>query len=395
MITDILKRIKTELETPRPERWFGSGWLSGCGALLCGVVGLLLVTALRFPGVLTTPQLAFAWDTIYFRAFLHIVLMLGYLFALVSLLLHPKRMMGYVALGLVMIAALLGATHASVAEANTATIYFGLDFFVLNVLFTGFLFVPLERMFPKYKDQIVFRPEWNEDIFYYLVSSLIVQVVTFMTLAPAALVQAHTPLNDIRNYIGGQPFLLQLLLIMLFTDFVQYWLHRLFHRVPFLWQFHAVHHSAQSMDWLAGGRMHILEVFALRGFTAIPMLTMGFDPAAVQTYVLALYFFSAFVHSNVGWNLDPMEKFFVTPRFHHWHHGVEKEAIDVNFAIHFPVYDWLFGTYYMPLKTWPSGYGIEGHPVPHGYAAQFMYPFRWLKAEIARRKAEAQAAANP
>ena len=233
----------------------------------------------------------------------------------------------------------------------------------------------------------MFRPEWNEDIFYYLVSSLIVQVVTFMTLAPALFVQAHTPLQDLRAYIGGQPFLLQLFLIMLFTDFVQYWLHRLFHRVPFLWQFHAVHHSAQTMDCLAGGRMHILEVFALRGFTAVPMLSFGFDPAAVQTYVLALFFFSAFVHSNVGWNLDTIEKFFVTPRFHHWHHGVEQEAIDVNFAIHFPLYDWLFGTYYMPEKKWPAGYGIEGHPVPHGYVAQFLYPFRWAARTWAGRPA--------
>jgi sterol desaturase/sphingolipid hydroxylase (fatty acid hydroxylase superfamily) len=71
-----------------------------------------------------------------------------------------------------------------------------------------------------------------------------------------------------------------------------------------------------------------------------------------------------------------MERFMVTPRFHHWHHGIEKEAIDVNFAIHFPLYDKLFGTYHMPENQWPSGYGIGGHPVPNGYWKQFLYPFR-------------------
>ena len=149
-------------------------------------------------------------------------------------------------------------------------------------------------------------------------------------------------------------------------------------RVPFLWQFHAVHHSAKTMDWLAGGRMHIIEVFALRGFTAVPMLTFGFDPNAVQAYVLFVYFYSAFIHSNVSWKFDPIERFFVTPRFHHWHHGIEKEAIDVNFAIHFPLFDWLFGTYHLPEGKWPSGYGVGGHPVPKGYVAQFLYPFKWL-----------------
>ena len=54
----------------------------------------------------------------------------------------------------------------------------------------------------------------------------------------------------------------------------------------------------------------------------------------------------------------------------------EKEAIDVNFAIHFPWLDKLFGTYYMPPKQWPSGYGIGGHPVPNGYWQQFLYPFK-------------------
>jgi len=66
----------------------------------------------------------------------------------------------------------------------------------------------------------------------------------------------------------------------------------------------------------------------------------------------------------------------VTPRFHHWHHGKEKEAIDVNFSIHFPLYDRLFGTYHMPENRWPEEYGIGGDPVPRGYWKQFLYPFK-------------------
>ena len=379
MASRLLAAIKSELETPKALKWFGSGWLSGAGALLCGVVSLFLVVSLRFPGLLTTPQLAVVTSTFPFRIFLHLVLIFGYVFALLSLLLRPSKVLGYTALGLVVLAGLIAGSGATPAEAASATLYFGVDFFIVNVLITGFLFVPLERMFPRRPEQGIFRPEWNEDIFYYLVSSLIVQVVTFLTLAPAMVVNHTVPLEGGRAYIGSQPFVLQLFLIMLFTDFVQYWLHRAFHRVPWLWQFHAVHHSAQTMDWLAGGRMHILEVFALRGFSAVPMLTLGFDPNAVQTYVLFVYFYSAFVHANISWAFgSTLERFLVTPRFHHWHHGIEKEAIDVNFAIHFPLYDWLFGTYYLPEKGWPSGYGVGGHPVPHGYWAQALYPFTWL-----------------
>ena len=73
--------------------------------------------------------------------------------------------------------------------------------------------------------------------------------------------------------------------------------------------------------------------------------------------------------------LAGVEKFVVTPRFHHWHHGIEKEAIDVNFAIHFPWLDKIFGTHYLPPERWPMAYGISGHPVPKGYVEQFKYPF--------------------
>ena len=62
---------------------------------------------------------------------------------------------------------------------------------------------------------------------------------------------------------------------MFLTDLVQYWLHRLFHKVPFLWGFHAVHHSAKTMDWMAGARMHFMEIIVLRGTTVIPMFILG------------------------------------------------------------------------------------------------------------------------
>jgi sterol desaturase/sphingolipid hydroxylase (fatty acid hydroxylase superfamily) len=163
---------------------------------------------------------------------------------------------------------------------------------------------------------------------------------------------------------------------MFFTDLVQYWVHRAFHRVPFLWNFHAVHHSAKSMDWMAAARMHFLEVIILRGTTVIPMIILGFTDTALHFYILIVYVHSALLHANVRWEFNRIGKFLATPRFHHWHHGIEKEAIDVNFSIHFPLFDRLFGTYHLPKHQWPQAYGIQGHPVPRSYLAQFVYPFR-------------------
>jgi sterol desaturase/sphingolipid hydroxylase (fatty acid hydroxylase superfamily) len=258
--------------------------------------------------------------------------------------------------------------------------YLGLDFFVLRILFTGFLFIPLERIFSHRMEQHIFREEWREDLFYFLVSSLLVQILTFLTFIPAKGILAVAPLTAERAWAGGLPLIVQFAAIMFLTDLVQYWVHRAFHRVPWLWKFHAVHHSARSMDWMAGARMHFLEILVLRATTVIPMFVLGFSPAAVNAYIFVVYIYSTFVHANLGWRFPVVEKLLVTPRFHHWHHGIEQEAVDVNFAIHFPLLDWLFGTHHLPKNQWPSGYGIEGHPVPLGYFKQFKYPFRPVKA---------------
>lgn len=375
MLRSYLGKLAAELERPRTERPFGSGWLSGSAALLCAIVAFLMVVALRNPDLLTTPELAMVRDSALFRPFLYLVLITGYVLSALSLALRPDKTLGFTAMAATLLTSFIGSlpTHASLKLEGA---FLGLDFFVLNVLFMGFLFVPLERLFPRNRDQVLLREEWREDLFYYFVSSLLVQVLTFLTLAPSRLVSGHTDLGMAQAFFGGLPWLAQLALIMLFTDVVQYWVHRMFHRIPALWRFHAVHHSAKSLDWIAGARMHFIEIVVLRGLTATPMFVLGFAESAIQAYILIVYVYSSFIHANISGSFGFLEKLVVVPRFHHWHHGEEREAIDVNFAIHFPLIDRLFGTYHMPEGRWPKGYGIKGHPVPRGYWRQFLYPFR-------------------
>jgi sterol desaturase/sphingolipid hydroxylase (fatty acid hydroxylase superfamily) len=370
----IRQKLRSELETKPEDRRFGSGWLSGTLAFLLGAGCLLLVICRTFPGVFITPQLQVIFQNPWFPTGLFIAMLLAYGLALLNFVLRPNKVLGVVAIGVTLVAGLIGGL-VSVPTSHQG-VFFGLDFFVLNVIFTGLLFVPLERMFPRYREQRLFRNEWREDLFYYFVSSMMVQVLTFLATAPAFLITSHTALTSFRSLVGSQPFALQVIEIMFFTDLVQYWVHRAFHRVPALWRFHSVHHSAKSMDWIAGARMHFLEIIILRSLTAIPMFSFGFHPAAIQAYLLILYVYSAFIHANVGWNLERVGRYLVTPRFHHWHHGIEREAIDVNFAIHFPWLDRLFGTHHLPQGKWPEGYGIGGQPVPLGYWQQFLYPFR-------------------
>ncbi len=369
------QRLRAELESTPENRSFGSGWIAGTIALALALAALMMVLIERQPALLGVPELAAVRSTWFMRPLLLATMIAAFALGCLSLALRKNKLLGSLSVLLVLAASLWSAMPRVDDLTGGHTIYFGLDFFIVNAAFGGILFIPMERIFPHTKGQGVFRTEWREDLFYYFISSMLVQLFAFTTFAPSRAILNASDMSGLRAWVHELPFIVQLLGIMAITDFVQYWIHRAFHRVPALWKFHAVHHSAKEMDWIAGARMHVIEIIVLRAATATPAFTLGFSESALQTYLLIVYVYSTFVHANLNWKLGWMEKFLVTPRFHHWHHGIEKEAIDVNFAIHFPLYDRLFGTYHMP-DQWPSGYGIGGHPVPQGYWRQFLYPFR-------------------
>jgi sterol desaturase/sphingolipid hydroxylase (fatty acid hydroxylase superfamily) len=372
---EFVQKVRSELEAPHHERVFGSGWISGTLALLAGIVGCLMVVVLRNPSLTSVPQLAAVHQSVLFMVALYFVLVSGFVLAALSLVLRDDKTLGTAAMVVTLLATMIGSLPAH-RDLQIGGIFFGLDFFILNVLFTGFLFIPIERLFAQDRTQHIFREEWREDLFYYLVSSLFVQILTYLTLAPSNFVIHANDLGAVRAWARGLPWIVQLVAIMLLTDIAQYWLHRAFHRVPFLWRFHAVHHSARSMDWIAGARMHFVEIIVLRSVTATPALVVGFEESVIQAYMLIVYVYSTFIHSNLRGSFGFLEKILVVPRFHHWHHGLEEEAVDVNFSIHFPFIDRLFGTHHLPDGKWPVAYGVAGHPVPRGYLKQLLYPFR-------------------
>lgn len=375
MLTRFFKNLEHDLNAPIETRGFGSGWFAGFFGLLFAVSGFGLVIALRYPDWFAMPELDAAKASSAFRPAVHLILLASYALSLISLLLRPRKALGATALVIGITATLLGGSNVQPQETHDWGIFFGLDFFIVNLLATGFMFAPIERIFPHREGQRLFRIEWREDLFYYLISSMMVQAFTFLALAPQAYVNAHTSgWADFRLWVANLPWAVQFLAVIVLSDLFQYWYHRLFHKVPFLWGFHAVHHSAKAMDWLAGARMHFVEIVLLRGVTSLPLFTLGFSPSVMQAYIGFVYIYSSLLHANLRGDFGRLGHWIATPRFHHWHHGLEKEAVDVNFAIHLPLLDKLFGTFHLPEGRWPEGYGVP-EKVPNGYWAQMKYPF--------------------
>jgi sterol desaturase/sphingolipid hydroxylase (fatty acid hydroxylase superfamily) len=362
--------------TGSSSRAFGTGWLSGVVSIALGAVGLAAVLCFHFPSLLTVPELRALYPVPVIRALLHLVLVWSFIAGVISVCLRRRKILGMTGISLTLVAALLGGSRVPIDGELQSGPFLGLDWFVLNLIAYSAVFVPLERIFARRPEQGVLRKGWRTDLVYFFLSALLVQVTTILTMTPAMTLFAWAASADIQRVVSSWPFLVQFIAILFLTDFVQYWVHRAFHRVPILWRFHRIHHSADVMDWLAGSRLHLVDVAVTRGLTYVPIYLLGFAEPPLYAYVAFVSVQATFIHANVRFRFGPLRWVLATPQFHHWHHGAEPEAVDKNFAVHLPLLDRLFGTCYLPGDRWPTSYGLaDGATVPPGYVRQLVDPF--------------------
>ena len=355
---------------------FGSGFISGLFSALLGIAGVGAVLCLHFPQYLTYVELRNFYSLPYLRAIIHVTLVASFLLGTISIFLRANKMLGLLGITLTLVAALLGGSQVRVDGEVGGSTWLGLDFFVLNLLLYAAVFIPLERLFALRAEQPVFRRQWVVDLTYFFVNSLLVEILTILTLKPALILFGWARPDRVAGFVGAMPLAAQVVVLVLVADFTQYWVHRTFHSVPWLWKFHAIHHSSEEMDWLAGSRLHLVDVIVTRGLTYIPIFLLGFSQSALMVYVFLVAAQATFIHANVRWQFRPVRRVIATPAFHHWHHTAERDAVDKNFAVHTPIWDILFGTCYLP-DHWPRHYGLSGRrDVPSRWLTQLAYPFR-------------------
>ena len=177
------------------------------------------------------------------------------------------------------------------------------------------------------------------------------------------------------------PLPVQVLAIMLITDFAQYWIHRLSHHWSLLWRFHRVHHSVGTMDWLAGSRLHIVDILVTRSFSLIPMAVLGFGEQAIKIYLPILALQSVFIHCNVDSPLRWLHKVVATPQFHHWHHTKDASLSNRNFSISLPIYDLIFGIFHCPSTGWPTDYVLIDDDFSDTYLSHLLGPLGFGKRQ--------------
>ena len=245
----------------------------------------------------------------------------------------------------------------------------------LSIIFVVLVFVPLERLFALRHEQRIFRNLWQLDTIYLLVNGAIVSFGLNLVLFGALLLTPQIVPAQFRSWVGAQPFWIQLPVLLFLADLGFYSVHRIFHKVPWLWKFHAVHHSIEEMDWLAAHRVHPLDQILTKGASLLPVAAMGFSAWPVAAYAAIYHWQSLFIHSNVKISLGPLARIFASPHFHHWHHANHTEAFDKNFAGQLSLLDALFGTLHMPAEKMPRRYGTDTS-VPQNYGPQLLFPFQ-------------------
>src|SRR5688572_32480687 len=267
---------------------FGSGWVSGVLSAALGLAGFSAVLCFHFPELLTTPEARALYPLPWVRALLHLVLVGAFVLGALSLSLRRNKMLGTVGVVCTLSAALLGGSRLPVEAELRQGPCLGLDWFLLNLIVYSVVFIPLERLFARLPEQSIFRPHWRTDLTYFFVSALLVQVTTILTLKPAMVLFDWAVVPNVQQAIRALPGVLQFLLLIIVADFTQYWVHRTFHAVPLLWRFHAVHHSADHMDWLAGSRLHLVDVAVTRGLTYVPIYLLGFADGPLFAYLVVV-----------------------------------------------------------------------------------------------------------
>lgn len=246
------------------------------------------------------------------------------------------------------------------------------------------LLAPLEHVFAVRRARF-FYPGWATNLGWYFVNSL---ASVFLLGPPTALiawgVHAVVP-TAITGAAAALPLGVRMLFAMVVGEVGFYWGHRLSHRWAWLWRFHAVHHSAEHLNFLVNMRAHPVDLVFTRMCGLVLLYASGLTgvvgphPTLVPALVLFVGSMWSFViHANLRWRLGPIEQIISTPAFHHWHHS-RNDHIDRNFSSMVPLIDRIFGTYYLP-RHWPAEYGTDT-PMPSTFAGQLFEPFARRRAE--------------
>ncbi len=239
--------------------------------------------------------------------------------------------------------------------------------FVLSIVILIFL----ERKFP-YRKGLPFLREgiWVDFFWYSLFQNYILQIVIFNWII--------YPINQRSlskfHFVDDWTVLGQLAFFLVLHDLYIYWFHRWQHNSKLLWRTHEAHHSNKAVDWIAGSRSHMIEILINQTVEFMPLVLFGADPVVVPIKAAIDGIWGMYIHSNINVKSGWLQYIINGPEMHQWHHADQKEVFFVNYSTKLAIWDWIFGTAYLPGKK-PKKSGLP-YPYPRDYFLQLVFIFR-------------------
>jgi sterol desaturase/sphingolipid hydroxylase (fatty acid hydroxylase superfamily) len=246
---------------------------------------------------------------------------------------------------------------------------------MLIIAATAFMFILLERIFPYTPGQKVLREGFFDDLALYTIAqSYILGIIIFSFIIRA--IDGTSGLSRL-HLMAGWPVWLQVVFFTITHDFYIYWMHRWQHSNKYLWRIHEAHHSPRKVDWLSGSRSHALEILINQTVEFTPIILLGAAPEIVAYKGVISAVWGMHIHSNLNLHTGNLQKIINGPEMHRWHHSAGKGRNN-NFATKLAIWDWIFGTAYLPEGRKPDVYGLKTF-FPAHYVGQFFYCFRRFK----------------
>ena len=181
---------------------------------------------------------------------------------------------------------------------------------------------------------------------------------------------------------SGWSLWLQVPLLVLLADGLDYGRHRWQHTAAWFWPVHALHHNGDRLNILKSGRGHFLDMFLRNLLCYAPLALLGVPREVLLSYAAAVTVFGPIAHANVSIQVPKfLHRLVMTPQVHRIHHARARELSNSNYANVFPIWDVLFGTFEHPEGQPDFEYGIEGDTIPPDIVGQTLAPFaEWRSA---------------
>lgn len=246
---------------------------------------------------------------------------------------------------------------------------------IIIIISSAALFLILERIFPYTKGQKILRDGFFDDLVLYTIAqSYILGILIFGYII--AYIDSTTGISRLELF-ADIPIWLQLVIFTVSHDLYIYWMHRWQHKNKWLWRIHEAHHSPKKVDWLSGSRSHAIEIIINQTVEFLPIVLLGAPPEVIAYKGVISAVWGMYIHSNINVETGKIQYFINGPEMHRWHHTTGKGR-NRNFSTKLAVWDWIFGSAYLPENDKASDYGLKTF-FPLNYFTQFLFAFRRFK----------------